>query len=186
MFSVGWPRLLSRVLHQWRGFLGSEVSLGSQCGCHLRLFIECVCVCSTKNSTMPAYCMAANCNNSQATQSITMHEFPRNRPAVRRKWVKFVQFKRADFYAAPQSRPFVYWALRLVRFRNWTLWRNTKWGLLQSWICRAVHRVTDLQKNPVRISKDEADEQQAHSMIPNTERYTDALKQALTRQRQKV
>ena len=33
-----------------------------------------------------------------------MHEFPRNRPAVRRKWVKFVQFKRADFDAAPQSR----------------------------------------------------------------------------------
>ena len=43
------------------------------------------------------------CNNSQATQNITMHEFPRNRPAVRQKWVKFVQFKRA----APQSRPFV-------------------------------------------------------------------------------
>ena len=57
---------------------------------------------------LPAYCIAANgCNNSQATQSITMCEFPRNRPAVRRKWVKFVQFKRADFYAAPQSRPFV-------------------------------------------------------------------------------
>ena len=74
---------------------------GSQCGCHLRLFIECVCVWSTKSSTMPVYCMAANCNNSQATQSITMHEFPRNRPAVRRKWDKFVQFKRADFYVTP-------------------------------------------------------------------------------------
>ena len=61
-----------------------------------------------KALTMPAYCIAANCNNSQATQSITiMHEFPRNRPAVRRKWVKFVQFKPADFDAAPQSRPFV-------------------------------------------------------------------------------
>ena len=54
--------------------------------------------------TIPAYCIAANCNNSQATQSITMHEFPRNRPAV---WIKFVQFKRADFDAAPQSRPVV-------------------------------------------------------------------------------
>ena len=61
-----------------------------------------------------------------------------------------------------------------------------KWGLLQSGICRAVHRVTDLDKIPVRISKDEADEQQAHSMVPKTERYTDALKQALPRQRQKV
>ena len=71
-------------------FLGNDISLGSQCGCHLKLFIECVW--STKVLTMPAYCIAANSNKSQATQSITMHEFPRNRPAVRRKWVKFVQF----------------------------------------------------------------------------------------------
>ena len=106
-FSVGWLRLLSRVLYQSRDFLGSDVSLGSQCSCHLRLFIECVCVWATKSSTMLAYCIAANCNNSQATQSITMHEFPLSRPAVRRKWVKFVQFKQADFYAAPQSCPFV-------------------------------------------------------------------------------
>ena len=54
-----------------------------------------------KALSMPAYCVAANCNNSQATQSLTTHEFPRNRPAVRRKWVKFVQFKRADLEAAP-------------------------------------------------------------------------------------
>ena len=92
---------------QSRDFLGSDVILGSLCGCHLRLFIECVCVWSTKALTMPAYCVAANCNNSQATQSITVHEFSRNRPAVKRKWVKSVQFKRADFDAAPQSHPFV-------------------------------------------------------------------------------
>ena len=60
-----------------------------------------------KALTMPAYCVAANCNNSQATQSIIMHEFPRNRPIVKQKWVKFVQFKWADFDAAPQSRLFV-------------------------------------------------------------------------------
>ena len=30
-----------------------------------------------------------------------MHELPRNRPAVRRRWIKFIQFKRADFLAAP-------------------------------------------------------------------------------------
>ena len=48
--SVGWLRLLSRVLHQSRDFLGSDVSLGSQCGCHLRLFIERVCVWLTKSS----------------------------------------------------------------------------------------------------------------------------------------
>ena len=50
----------------------------------------------------------------------------------------------------------------------------------------AVRRVTKLEKNPVRISKDEAEEQQAHSMIPKTERYTNTLKQSLTRQIQKV
>ena len=31
-----------------------------------------------------------------------MHELPRNRPAVRQMWIKFIQFKRADFLAAPQ------------------------------------------------------------------------------------
>ena len=67
-----------------------------------------------------------------------------------------------------------------------TLWRNTKWGLLQSGICRAVHGVTDLEKIQVRISKYEADEQQARSMIPKIERYTDTLKQALTMRRQKI
>ena len=50
---------------------------------------------------MPAYCVAANCNNSQTTPGITMHELLRNQPAVRRKWIKFIQFKRADFLAAP-------------------------------------------------------------------------------------
>ena len=63
--------------------------------------VNCVCVWSTKKLTMPAYCVAANCNNSQTTPVITMHELPRNRPAVRRKWIKFIQFKRADFLATP-------------------------------------------------------------------------------------
>ena len=54
-----------------------------------------------KALTMPAYCVAANCNSSQVTQNITMQEFPRNRPAVRRKQIKFVHFNRADVNAAP-------------------------------------------------------------------------------------
>ena len=54
-----------------------------------------------KKLTMPIYCVAANSNNSQTTPGITMHELPRNRPAVRRKWINFIQFKRADFLAAP-------------------------------------------------------------------------------------
>ena len=62
--------------------------------------VNCVSVWSTKKLTMPAYCVAANCN-SQTPPSITTHELPRNRPVVRRKWIKFIQFKRADFLAAP-------------------------------------------------------------------------------------
>ena len=63
--------------------------------------VNCVCVWSTKKLTMPAYCVAANCNNLQMTPGITMHELLRNRPAVRRKWTKFIQFKWADFLAVP-------------------------------------------------------------------------------------
>ena len=63
--------------------------------------VNCVCVWLTKKLTMPAYCVAANCNNLQTTPGITMHELLRNQPAVRRKWIKFIQFKWADFLAAP-------------------------------------------------------------------------------------
>ena len=63
--------------------------------------VNCACVWSTKKLTMPAYCVAANCSNSQMTPGRTMYEFPRNRPAVRRKSIKFIQFKRADFLSAP-------------------------------------------------------------------------------------
>ena len=63
--------------------------------------VNCVCVWSTKKLTMPAYCVATNCNNSQMTPGITMHELPCSRPAVMRKWIKFIQFKRADFLAVP-------------------------------------------------------------------------------------
>ena len=62
--------------------------------------VNCVCVWSTKKLTMPAYCVAAKCNNSQTTPGITMHELPCNRHTVRQKWIKFIQFKRADFLAA--------------------------------------------------------------------------------------
>ena len=79
----------------------NDVRLGSQCSCHVRSSVNYVCVWSTKKLTMPAYCVAANCNNSQMTPGITMHELQHNRPAVRWKWIKFIQFKRADFLAAP-------------------------------------------------------------------------------------
>ena len=63
--------------------------------------VNCVCVWSTKKLTLPAYCVAANCNNSQMSAGITMHELPCNRPAVRRKWIKFIQFKWSHFLAVP-------------------------------------------------------------------------------------
>ena len=63
--------------------------------------VNCVCVWSTKKLTMRVYCVAENCNNTQTVPGITMHELPRNRPAERRKCIKFKQFKRADFLAAP-------------------------------------------------------------------------------------
>ena len=63
--------------------------------------VNCVCEWSTKKLTMPAYCVATNCNNSQMTPGITMHELRCNWPAVRRKWIQFIKFKRADFLAAP-------------------------------------------------------------------------------------
>ena len=63
--------------------------------------VNCICVWSTKKLTMPAYCVAANCNNLQMTPGTTMHELLRNRSAMRQKWIKFIQFKRADFFAAP-------------------------------------------------------------------------------------
>ena len=63
--------------------------------------VNCVCRWSTKKLTMLAYCVAVNCNNSQTTPGITMHELPCTQPAVRQKWIKFIQFKQADFLAAP-------------------------------------------------------------------------------------
>ena len=96
-----------------------------------------------------------------------MHEFPRNRPAVRRKWVKFEHFKRADFDAVPQSRPLILCSEHFSECDFVNFMAEYQMMFAQSGICRAVHRVADLEKNPVRISKDEADEQQAHSMIPN-------------------
>ena len=63
--------------------------------------VNCVCVWLTKKLPMLAYCVVTNCNNLQTTPGITMHELPRNWPAVRQKWIKFIQFKRADFLAVP-------------------------------------------------------------------------------------
>ena len=98
-FSVGWPRLRFSISHVT--FLEVTLVWGVSVVAILDSSVNCVCVWSTKKLTMPAYCVAANCNNSQTTPGITIHKLPCNRPAVRRKWIKFIQFKRADFLAAP-------------------------------------------------------------------------------------
>ena len=89
---------------------------------------------------MPAYCVAANCNYSQTTPGITMHELLRNRPAVRWKWIKFIQFKRADFLAVPHH---VHLCREHFSECNYANPWNTAWGLLRSW-----HDVPVLFQNP--------------------------------------
>ena len=101
--------------------------------------VNCVCVWSTKKLTMPAYCVAVNCNNSQTTPGITMHELPCNRPAVRRKWIKFIQFKWT--FVLRCITPICVASTSVCAISQ-TPW-NTTWGLLQSW-----HHVPVLFQNP--------------------------------------
>ena len=89
---------------------------------------------------MPAYCVAANCNNSQTTPGITMHDLLRNRPAVRWKWIKFIQFKWADFLAAPHHAHLCSEHFSECSFANPMEYRM---GLLRSW-----HDVPVLFQNP--------------------------------------
>ena len=92
-----------------------------------------------KKLTMPAYCVAAICNNSQTTPGITMHELPRNRPAVRRKWIKFIQFKVT--FLLRRITPICV-ASTSVSAISQTPW-NTAWCLLRSW-----HDAPVLFQNP--------------------------------------
>ena len=96
-----WFYFLSQVLHQSRDFPGVRSVWEVSAVAILYSSVNCLCVWSTKKLTMPAYCVAMNCNNSQTTPGITMHKLPRNWATVRRKWIKFIQFKQADFLAAP-------------------------------------------------------------------------------------
>ena len=101
VFDRFWPRLQSRVLHQSHDFPEVTLVWGVSAVVILDSSVNCVCIWLTKKLTLPAYCVAANCNNSQTTPGITMHELPCNQPAVRWKWIKFIQFKWSDFLAAP-------------------------------------------------------------------------------------
>ena len=71
-----------------------------------------------------------------------MHELPCNRPAVRRKWIKFIQFKRADFLATPHHAHLCSEHFSECDFAN-PMEYVTAWGLLRSW-----HDVPVLFQNP--------------------------------------
>ena len=89
-----------------------------------------------KKLPMPVYCVAANCNNSQMTPGITMHELLRNRPAVRQKWIKFIQFKRA--FLLRRITPICV-ASTTVSAISQTPWNTA---------CRSWHDVPVLFQNP--------------------------------------
>ena len=103
--------------------------------------VNCVCVWSTKKLTMPAYCVAANCNNSQTTPGITMHNCSR---AIDPQWgesglslynsdkLTFLLYRIMPICVASTS----------VSAISQTPW-NTTWGLLRSW-----HNVPVLFQNP--------------------------------------
>ena len=101
--------------------------------------VNCVCMWLRKKLTMPADCVAANCNNSQMTPGVTMHKLPRNRPAVRWKWIKFIQFKRA--FLLRRITPICVASTSASAILQ-TPW-NTARGLLWSW-----HEVPVLFQNP--------------------------------------
>ena len=88
-----------------------------------------------KKLPMLAYCVATNWNNLQMTPGITMHELPRNRPAVRRKWITFIQFKPADFLAALPI---------CVASTSVSAISQTPWNTA----CRSWHDVLVLFQNP--------------------------------------
>ena len=75
-------------------YFPDDVSLGT---CVVATLDWSLHVCSVIDKThlvMPAYCVAANCKEPKTT-----HAFPQYQPAVRRQWIKFAQFKHADFAA---------------------------------------------------------------------------------------
>ena len=72
-------------------YFPDDVGLGACVVATLDWSLHVCSVIDKKHLLMPAYCVAANCKESK-----TMHTFPQNRPAVRRQWIKFVQFKCVD------------------------------------------------------------------------------------------
>ena len=116
-----------------------------------------VCVWSTKKLTMPAYCVAANCNNSQTTPGITMHKLPRNQPAVRRKWISLYNSNELTFLLrhitpicvpstsvsailqTPRNTACRSWHSVLVLFQN-PAWQAQTYTAVSLWVSRAKYQ----------------------------------------------
>ena len=131
---------LSRVLHQSHDFPGVTSVWGVSAVAILYSSVNCVFVWSTKKLTMPAYCVAANCNNLQTTPGITMLKLPHNQPTVRRKWLNLYNSNELTFLLRRNTPICV--ASTSVSAILQTPW-STAWGLLRSW-----HDVPVLFQNP--------------------------------------
>ena len=94
-----------------------------------------------KKLTMPAYSVAANCNNSWTTPGITMHELQHNRPAVRRESGLSLYNSNELTFLLHRIMPICV-ASTSVSAISQTPW-NTAWGLLRSW-----HNVLVFFQNP--------------------------------------
>ena len=130
---------LSRVLHQSRDFPGVTSVWGVSAVAILYSSVNCVRVWSTKKLTMPAYCVAAICNNSQMTPGITMHELP-IKPQWGESGLNLYNLNELTFLLR-RITPICVASTSVIAISQ-TPW-NTAWGLLRSW-----HDVPVLFQNP--------------------------------------
>ena len=97
--------------------------------------VNCVCVWSTKKLTMRAFCVAANCNNSQMTAGIAMHNLQWGESGLNLYNSNELTFLlRCIMHICVVSTS--------VSVISQTPW-HTAWGLLRSW-----HNVLVLFQNP--------------------------------------
>ena len=102
--------------------------------------VNCVCMWSTKKLTMPAYCVAMNCNNSQTTPGITMPSSHAIDPQWGESGLNLCNSSELAFMLRCITPICV--ASTSVSAISQTPW-NTAWGLFRSW-----HDVPVLFQNP--------------------------------------
>ena len=102
--------------------------------------VNCVCMWSTKKLTMPAYCVAMNCNNSQTTPGITMPSSHAIDPQWGESGLNLYSANELTFLLRRLMPICV--ASTSVSAISQTPWNTTR-GLLRSW-----HDVPVLFRNP--------------------------------------